>query len=475
MVDLTAPLTELVAALERGDVSARELLDLHLDRIEQLDGPINSVVTLEPERARAEASAIDDARAGGRTVGPLGGVPITVKDAIATAGIRSTGGAVELRDHVPTADATVVDTVQRAGAVVFGKTNVRAGRATTRATTRLFGTTNNPWDLDARPGGSSGGPAAAVAMGFTGSRSAPTSADRSASRRRSAVCSATSRASASSRRYGYLDNPAFHRNVADVNVFGPIARVDRRSRTAARPAGGAEPGRCRRVADRSAAGAGHGARRTSGSRRGSTTSSAGSTPRCSTCSRRPWMRWSAPGPASIANSDRTSTPTPLPSREPDHRRGVCISDTDEEHAASVAAGIRARPSSVGRPPPRTRHHPPAVVGVLHGRRHPALPGAPVPPFRHVHSSAGPNWLHATLADHDDRPYLDLVRWSALTGSAYLPVTVPPVGRTASGLPGRDPGGRPVPPRPDRVGVRAAASATSSAVTSLPPRLAPSCR
>jgi len=79
MVDLTAPLTQLVAALESGEVSARELLDLHLDRIEQLDGPINAVVTLEPERARAEAGAIDAARAAGDHLGPLAGVPITVK------------------------------------------------------------------------------------------------------------------------------------------------------------------------------------------------------------------------------------------------------------------------------------------------------------------------------------------------------------------------------------------------------------
>ena len=137
MVDLTAPLTELVAVLEATEVSARELLDLHLERIDRLDGPINSVVTLVPELARAEAAAIDDARTAGRDVGVLGGVPITVKDALATAGIRSTGGATELRDHVPTDDAAVVDTVRRAGAVVFGKTNIprwsgEIGRASCR-------------------------------------------------------------------------------------------------------------------------------------------------------------------------------------------------------------------------------------------------------------------------------------------------------------------------------------------------------
>ena len=224
MVDLTAPLTELVAALRTAEVSARELLDLHLDRIERLDGPINSVVTIEPERARAEASAIDEARAGGRDVGPLGGVPITVKDAITTADIRSTGGAHELRDHVPTVDATVVDTVRRAGAVVFGKTNVPRWSGDYQSYNEMFGTTNNPWDLERTPGGSSGGPAAAVAMGFTGFE---IGTDIGGSIRvPSSFCGVYGHKPSFGiiPTYGYLDHPSFHRNVADVNVFGPIAR-----------------------------------------------------------------------------------------------------------------------------------------------------------------------------------------------------------------------------------------------------------
>ncbi len=224
MVDLTAPLTELVTALGSAEVSARELLDLHLDRIDRLDGPINSVVTLEPERARAEASAIDDARAGGRAVGPLAGVPITVKDALATAGIRSTGGATELRDHVPTVDAAVVDTVRRAGAVVFGKTNIPRWSGDYQSYNEMFGTTNNPWDLERTPGGSSGGPAAAVAMGFTGFE---IGTDIGGSIRvPSSFCGVYGHKPSFGiiPTYGYLDHPSFHRNVADVNVFGPIAR-----------------------------------------------------------------------------------------------------------------------------------------------------------------------------------------------------------------------------------------------------------
>ena len=124
MTDPTGALTSLITALESGEVGAVELLDHHLERIERLDSAINAVITLEPERARAEASAIDDARVAGRPLGPLAGVPITVKDALATEGIRSTGGAAELADHVPHEDAATVTTVRDAGAVVFGKTNI---------------------------------------------------------------------------------------------------------------------------------------------------------------------------------------------------------------------------------------------------------------------------------------------------------------------------------------------------------------
>ena len=148
MVELTSSLTAIVDALESKAVGATELLDAHLDRIERLDGEINAVVTLAPDRARTEAHAVDTARATGEALGPLAGVPITVKDALATAGIRSTGGADELVDHVPVDDATVVSTVRSAGALIFGKTNVPRWSGDYQSFNNLFGTTNNPWDLD---------------------------------------------------------------------------------------------------------------------------------------------------------------------------------------------------------------------------------------------------------------------------------------------------------------------------------------
>src|SRR6185437_16906674 len=89
-----------------------------------LGGPLNAVVTLDIDRARAAAASADERAAAGDWDGPLHGLPVTIKDAIATEGIRSTGGAVELRDHVPTADAPAVARLKGAGAIVFGKTNL---------------------------------------------------------------------------------------------------------------------------------------------------------------------------------------------------------------------------------------------------------------------------------------------------------------------------------------------------------------
>src|SRR3954468_22905608 len=143
----TSSATELAAAIKSKEVSSRELLDLYLDRIERLNGPVNAVVTLAVERAQTEAAAADEATArGAKDLGPLHGLPITIKDAIETEGIRSTGGAIELTDHVPTADAPAVAAVKTAGAVVYGKTNLPRWSGDLQSYNEIFGTTNNPWD-----------------------------------------------------------------------------------------------------------------------------------------------------------------------------------------------------------------------------------------------------------------------------------------------------------------------------------------
>ena len=159
--------TKLAAAIRAGTLSSRELLDCYLDRIDRLDGDVNAVVTLDVDRARAAAAAADEVTVLGGSVGPLHGLPITIKDAIATEGIRSTGGAKELADYVPTEDAPAVARLKAAGAIVFGKTNLPRWSSDVQTYNELFGVTNNPWAFDRITGGSSGGSAAAVAAGFT--------------------------------------------------------------------------------------------------------------------------------------------------------------------------------------------------------------------------------------------------------------------------------------------------------------------
>jgi amidase len=162
------PASVLTARLRRRELSSRELVELYLDRIDRLNPVLNAVVTLDAERARMEAAAADEAAARGEVLGPLHGLPVTVKDSIETASLRTTCGAPELAGHVPRRDATAVARLRAAGAVVLGKTNTPAWASDAQTDNPVFGRTNNPWDLARSPGGSSGGPAAAVAAGLTG-------------------------------------------------------------------------------------------------------------------------------------------------------------------------------------------------------------------------------------------------------------------------------------------------------------------
>lgn len=220
----TASATEQVAAIRDGRITSRELLDLFASRIERLNPAINAVVTLDLESARADADRADAEAARGEWRGPLHGLPITIKDAIEVAGMRSTGGAVELTDHVPTQDAPSVARLKAAGAIVFGKTNVPRWSGDVQTYNELFGTTNNPWDLDHVPGGSSGGPAAAVAAGLTAFE---VGTDIGGSIRIPSHCCGIFGLKPSygvvSQR-GYLDHVGGGVTDADINVFGPLAR-----------------------------------------------------------------------------------------------------------------------------------------------------------------------------------------------------------------------------------------------------------
>jgi amidase len=162
----TLPATELVGLVRTREISARELLEAHLDRIEKLNPDINAIVTLDAEGARAAADAADAAVASGRPLGPLHGLPVAHKDTHATGGMRTTWGSPLHADTVPARDELVVARLKEAGAIRIGKTNVPEFAAGSHTFNPVFGVTHNPYRHGLSAGGSSGGAAAALAAGL---------------------------------------------------------------------------------------------------------------------------------------------------------------------------------------------------------------------------------------------------------------------------------------------------------------------
>jgi amidase len=158
---------ELARRIRRKELSSLEVVDYFLRRIEHKNPALNAVVTLAGEEARTLAAQADRALASQARLGPLHGVPMTVKDAFSVKALRTTAGTKAWRDHVPSEDALAVERLRTAGAIIMGKTNTPAFCADVQTYNPIFGTTHNPWDLTRTPGGSSGGSAAALASGMT--------------------------------------------------------------------------------------------------------------------------------------------------------------------------------------------------------------------------------------------------------------------------------------------------------------------
>ncbi len=408
---------EQVDLISRGEISSRELTEHCIDRIERRDGEINAVVTRDFETALIDADAADSAQAEGQALGRLHGVPITVKDALETKGLRSTGGAVELTDNVPDRDAAVVNAVRREGAIVMGKTNLPRWSGDIQAYNEIFGTTNNPWDLSRGPGGSSGGAAAAVAMGFTsfeigtdigGSIRFPAAFNGIWGHKPSFGVIPTT---------GYLDHVNGGVNEADVNVFGPLARsshdlellLDVMKRDS--PPWVAQLGSApTNIGDLRVA------------------------------------AWLDDDFCPIDNEVLQHLETVVHELEKD---GVPVDrtarpDIDPDEAAMLGLWLVQRATSQSSESDGPGHR---IWLDHHVRREQIrlkwaeffssydaviMPVCFVPPFEH--QQEGDFLSRSLLCNEEQRSYLDVVKWTTMVGMAYLPSTVPPTGLGESGLP-----------------------------------------
>jgi len=158
---------ELAARIKAREITSVELTRLYIDRIEKYDGDINAVIIRTFDDALEKAALADLALNEGRDLGPLHGVPMTIKESYVIADTPSTWGIEDFRDNVSDADGLAVRRFREAGAHFLGKTNVPTELADFQSYNPIYGTTGNPWDTSRTPGGSSGGSAAALAAGFS--------------------------------------------------------------------------------------------------------------------------------------------------------------------------------------------------------------------------------------------------------------------------------------------------------------------
>ncbi len=215
----------LAKAVRNREITASALLEQCLERMARFDPAINAVVVKNIEAARRRASDADAALARGELWGPLHGVPMTVKETFEMAGLATTAGAPVYRDYVSTTNATPVQRLLDAGAVIFGKTNVPLFAGDLQSYNTIYGQTANPWDPSRTCGGSSGGAAAALAMGIT---PLELGSDIGGSiRTPAAYCGVTGHKPSYGviSKRGHVPGPPGSLGQSDISVAGPMART----------------------------------------------------------------------------------------------------------------------------------------------------------------------------------------------------------------------------------------------------------
>ena len=156
---------EMKEKLENKELSSREIVEAHFNRIEEVEGDINAFISLNKEEALEAADKIDEKIKNGEKLGLLAGIPIGIKDNIITYNTKTTCGSKMLENFIPPYDSTVVEKIKEADGIILGKTNMDEFAMGSSTETSYFGRTKNPIDLERTPGGSSGGSAAGVKAG----------------------------------------------------------------------------------------------------------------------------------------------------------------------------------------------------------------------------------------------------------------------------------------------------------------------
>jgi aspartyl-tRNA(Asn)/glutamyl-tRNA(Gln) amidotransferase subunit A len=163
---LFMPAVAAAALIRRKKLSPVEYMDAVLAAVERLQPKLNCFVNITADRAREDATLAEQAVMSGQKLGPLHGIPVSIKDLIPTEGVRTTFGSIAFTDNIPDRDDILVTRLRAAGAIMIGKTTTPEFGIKGQTDAPIFGTTRNPWNLDRTPGGSSGGAAAAVAAGL---------------------------------------------------------------------------------------------------------------------------------------------------------------------------------------------------------------------------------------------------------------------------------------------------------------------
>ena len=212
---------QLASAVRKKKIGCLELLDLYLKRVEAHNPKLNAIIATDIPGARKRAKAADKAVKAGKKLGPLHGVPMTIKESFDVTGYSSTYGDPAFKKYIAPKNSLVAQRMVDAGVTLFGKTNVPLNLADWQSYNEIYGVTNNPWDLGRTPGGSSGGSGAALAAGLTGIEAG---SDVGASIRNPAHYCGVYGHKPTYDVVSYKGHTRGNVSVGDITVVGPLAR-----------------------------------------------------------------------------------------------------------------------------------------------------------------------------------------------------------------------------------------------------------